>query len=515
MSSDQQVLSCLDGEPVGPQKGMDFRPWQSECLNKYTASASAPDGTSPHTFCLYAAPGAGKTKAAGYIASWARNDGRVEQVVMICPNRSIRWKTQKDFLHYFGLELVVFNKKKHANGIPRMQHGYILTYGALMQDPTLHRRLCQGARTLVVFDEIHHLGDRPDGGWGRGALEAFGKVAHILALTGTPYRSDGTQIPFVCYEPTEKNGIRRFKADYTYSIGRAVADGICRKPLFTWHDATARMRCEPDGGSYLADFDDSSANAERLANVLRGAVKYGSTDRRAMLKAALAEVRKERRKVILFLGGDTQGDQAPCEDATQLLPLELQELGYGPDQYEVVTSDDKDAQKKIEAFGAHPTKWILISVQMVSEGTDIPEISAAIFLTSITAKQTTVQRIGRALRLMKPDPHPDARIFMFRHPGLFELAREMEDEIRSEIDLRRKKREASPGDGDAGGQHRIRVETIGVGDGAVHSVSFHGQTWPAAVFEKARRFIEGRGLPATAYDTVLRLMVAEGDHERD
>lgn len=508
MSSSDYFDEMFRDQVYGPRDGMQPREWQVKCMESYLVSIEGWSQPIPHVFCVYAGTGSGKTKAAGMIVAAMLNSGKVDQVVIVCPNKSIRNKTKKEFLRYFGVELTIFHKRRHGDGIPRMQQGYILTYSALMQDPTLHRRLCKASRTLVIFDEVHHLGD--SNGWGNGAEESFGGVPFIIALTGTPYRSDNTRIPFVCYEETERNGILRFKPNYTYSLGRAVADGVCRKPLFHFHDGKVSIRLGLGAGEITADFSDHKVNQTISSLRLLGAVKYGSTDRRGMLRDALQKCRDEKRKAIIFLGGDTQGDETPTQDATTCLPAELQELGYDPEDYDIVTGDDGGAQAKIEAFGAHETKWILISINMVSEGTDIPELSAAIFLTSITAKQTTVQRIGRSLRLMgESDQHKDALIFMFADKDLIELADEMDDEIKCEINLQRKKREAGC-EGESERERRTRAEAIGIGEGNLRMVKFHGREWPAEVIDRAKRKLRDKGLPQTMLNAVLQLLDSEG-----
>jgi superfamily II DNA or RNA helicase/nitroreductase len=392
--------------------------------------------------------GSGKTQCAGHLASYVLNNRKVDQVVLVCPNRSIRRRARQVFSEVFGIELVIFNARKHVDGIGRSKEGYILTYAHLIQNPQLHRRICS-PNTIVIFDEIHHLGDK--NGWGDAAVEAFGRVRHVVALTGTPYRSDNTRIPFVTYLETDAEGLVKFRPDFSYNLGQAVADGVCRKPLFRFHKATVRIRPQADAGELEVTFDDTNVTDQIASLRLRGAVQYGSPARVEMLRSALAECRAENRKVVIFLGGDSESEHTATTDATQLLPTELHELGIGEHEYEVVVGVDKEAQDKIAKFGASP-KWILVSVNMVSEGTDIPELSAAIFLTSVTAKQTTVQRIGRALRFMGPtDTNPEALVFMFGDPNLLALADEIENEIEVEVNLRRK--QAAPdspeGAGDA------------------------------------------------------------------
>src|SRR4029079_18344099 len=78
-------------------------------------------------------------------------------------------------------------------------HGVVVTYAQVASHPTRHRVRTENYRTLVVFDEIHHGGDAKS--WGEAIREAYTDASRRLALTGTPFRSDDSPIPFVTYEP--------------------------------------------------------------------------------------------------------------------------------------------------------------------------------------------------------------------------------------------------------------------------------------------------------------------------
>jgi superfamily II DNA or RNA helicase len=512
MFRDQTFVPCKDFIP---------RDWQMECAEDYSASVtewltSRQNGVvgSQHCFCVYAGTGSGKTKAAGLIACYMLNHKLVDQVVLICPNKSIRRKTREDFRDIFGIELTLFSKKSQSKGIPRMLQGYILTYAHIMKDPTLHRRICS-PDTLVIFDEVHHLSHNSS--WGESAIEAFGRVGFIVTMTGTPYRSKDEVIPFVSYEDTESNGIVRFKATppvgFTYPLGRAVADGVCREPLFVFcggdEETKVRIRTGPVSGEILVSFKDTDVSEAIAALRLRGAVQFSSLPRKAMLRAALDKCREEKRKVIIFLGGDTDGDHTPTVDATELLPSELREMGISDHEFEVVTGDDVAAQNKIATFGASE-KWILISINMVSEGTDIPELSAAIFLTSITANQTTVQRIGRVLRLMGPkDSHKSALIFLFQDKNLVTICREIKAEIDREINLVRRRGKGTDSGGNGDETNRYRSEAIGISGGRPTMVKFGDREWPIDIFEAARQKLREYHVSPTVLEVALTLMMGE------
>lgn len=498
------------GQTYGLRDDYEPRVWHTQCFEAFNNSVTdwlSSEAEGQHRFCIDAGTGSGKTQAAGHIASFMQNRKLVDQIVFVCPNKSIRRRAAKVFRDLFGIDMSVFHARKHKDGVPRTKQGYILTYGHLFDDPTLHRRICS-PETLVIFDEIHHLGD--SSGWGDAALEAFGRVRFILGLTGTPFRSDGVLIPFVTYEERKDEGVARFLAEapngFTYPLGKAIAEGICREPLFQFHDATVELRLPGEAGELKVTFKDTDVSAAVSSLRLRHAVRYPSVGRSQMLRTALDRVRAEGRKAIIFLGGDTEGDHTPTADAMEFLPQELREMGITDDDFEAVTGEDPEAQAKIENFGASK-KWILISINMISEGTDIPELSAAIFLTSITAKQTTLQRIGRVLRLLgEDDPFKAALIFMFEDPNLVELAMEIKDEIRREIKLRQERAKV---DGTDAGSPRKRAEGYCIDGGNPTVVVFGGRTYPAEIVERARQRCRETGLPMTMLHAVIDVLMRD------
>jgi superfamily II DNA or RNA helicase len=64
---------------------------------------------------------------------------------------------------------------------------------------------------LIVLDEIHHAGEPS---WGDGVQIAFQHAGRRLSLSGTPFRSDQSIIPFVRYDGDLAH------ADYEYGYGR-------------------------------------------------------------------------------------------------------------------------------------------------------------------------------------------------------------------------------------------------------------------------------------------------------
>jgi len=92
--------------------------------------------------------------------------------------------------------------------------GTINTYQSLTPDAVdTHRRMAQVGDTLVIFDEVHHLGEPEGNGqrpaWARAAMQFVGEigglqVAGVLNLSGTLWRSSRSErISSVRYEEIE------------------------------------------------------------------------------------------------------------------------------------------------------------------------------------------------------------------------------------------------------------------------------------------------------------------------
>ena len=135
-------------------------------------------------------------------------------------------------------------------------HGVVVTYAQVASHPTRHRVRTENYRTLVVFDEIHHGGDAKS--WGEAIRDAFTDATRRLALTGTPFRSNDSPIPFVTYEP-DGEGVLRSQSDHTYGYAEALADGVVRTA------ASAPTRSAPAAVRYPATASLAAASSAPTA----------------------------------------------------------------------------------------------------------------------------------------------------------------------------------------------------------------------------------------------------------
>lgn len=450
------------------------------------------------TYLVCAGVGAGKTFMAAWLAAEMLRRGVIERIVYVCPNRIIQYAVKEAFAS-FGIHLVVWANKRHGEfGEPSSFRGAIITYHSLSLRPDIQRSLCGHHRTMVIFDEIHHLGDNLS--WSEAARVAFegaGAARIILGLSGTPYRSDNREIPFVAYLAME-GGLRKFKADFSYSLGESVFDAHCREPLFRWLDAEVEVVC--DGSKQTKKFSDD-VSEETANKMLSAAVAARSLSRRSALKAAIDECAAEGRKLSIFVGGDTNSDDLATEDAESILPAEIISLGVDPKHILSITSKDSMGAENLRMFGKSAAKY-LISVNMFSEGADVPELSAALFLTSITSKQTTVQRIGRVLR-----GSGTALVFMFRHPGYMELAAEIKKEIEHEFNLRKPREEKEPREN---GEPKRKSDAVGL-NGWADGMTFNGKVYSESDREWGIEFLKKNNLQCSNELIAMALAVKDGE----
>ena len=226
-----------------------------------------------------ATPGAGKTAFALRVAGELLADGTVERITVVVPTEHL--KTQWA-LAAASVGIALDPKFSNSSAQTSSEyHGVVVTYAQVASHPTRHRVRTENYRTLVVFDEIHHGGDAKS--WGEAIREAYTDATRRLALTGTPFRSDDSPIPFVNYEP-DGEGLMRSQADHTYGYAEALADGVVRPVVFLAYSGEARWR-DSAGEEHAARLGEP-LNAEQTARAWRTALNPAGEWIPAVLQAA-------------------------------------------------------------------------------------------------------------------------------------------------------------------------------------------------------------------------------------
>ncbi|SUA46505.1 DNA phosphorothioation system restriction enzyme [Nocardia africana] len=292
-------------------------------------------------------------------------------------------------------------------------HGVVVTYAQVASHPFKHRVRTENRRTLVILDEIHHAGDAKS--WGDAVAEAFGDATRRLALTGTPFRSDDSQIPFVNYEPDE-SGFPRSSADYTYGYSEALADGVVRPVVFLAYSGEAQWR-DSAGEEYSARLGEP-LSAEQTARAWRTALDPAGDWMSKVLTAADTRLRQLRATGMPDAGGLVIAtDQEKARDYAELLE---HISGSKP---AVVLSDDPTSSQRIGEFSNNTDPW-MVAVRMVSEGVDVPRLAVGVYATSASTPLYFAQAIGRFVRARRPGE--TASVFLPSVPVLLDLAAQLE-----------------------------------------------------------------------------------------
>lgn len=380
-----------------------LRGWQRKALVRYLTAK-------PRDYLAVATPGAGKTTFALRIAAELLNDRTVDAITVVVPTEhlKIQW-AQSAARNGIALDPKFSNSNSQTSA---EYHGVVVTYAQVASHPTRHRVRTENRRTLVIFDEIHHGGDSKS--WGDAMREAFDDATRRLSLTGTPFRSDDSPIPFVTYE-TDGAGFQQSKADHVYGYADALADGVVRPVVFLAYSGEARWR-DSAGEEHSARLGEP-LTAEQTARAWRTALNPAGEWMPAVIAAADKRLQQKRQHVPDAGGMIIATNQTTARAYADLLTKITGEVPT------VVLSDDPGASDRISQFSEGTSRW-LVAVRMVSEGVDVPRLSVGVYATSASTPLFFAQAIGRFVRSRRAGE--TASIFLPSVPNLLLLASEME-----------------------------------------------------------------------------------------
>lgn len=379
---------------------IEFRQWQKEFRREWMYHKH------PDPFLCVACPGAGKTIAALSIArNWL--DSCSDARVLICvPTDNLRTQWSKDAVRFYGVEL---QRKDFGSNFKHGFQGGVFTYQSLDSLCQLLRMVTAKAPTLVILDEPHHLGESRT--WANNAKTAFEPAKRMLLLSGTPFRTDRTPIPFIRYDG---NGVA--VPTYKYDYPDALQDNVVRYLSFDY--SAGKYETADLSGErleYELNKDTSKSEAEkRLSKLLRPDGAFVE----ALITAADTKLNQVRRTVPDAAGLIACMDQ---RDATQIAKLVERISGESPS---VIVSDEDKTNDSVENFRNGSSKW-LIAVRKVAEGTDIKRLQVLCYLTSTTSDMFFRQLVGRVSRVRNLNDH-EAYVFLPSDPRLIDCAKNLE-----------------------------------------------------------------------------------------
>ncbi len=386
--------------------GRPLRAWQRRALTRYLAK-------NPRDFMAVATPGAGKTTFGLRVAAELLGDRTVEAVTVITPTEHLKhqWAMAAN-----AVGIPLDPDFRNGDGMTSSDYvGVAVTYAQIAAHPTLHRVRTERRKTLVILDEIHHAGDAKS--WGDAVREACTPATRRLGLTGTPFRSDDTPIPFVNYEP-DADGSMRSAADSSYGYSEALQDGVVRPVIFLAYSGETRWRTNA-GDEFSARLGEP-LTAEQTARAWRTALDPAGEWIPSVLRAADTRLNQLRQNGMPDAGGLLiASDQASAKAYAKTLQRMTGEEPV------VVLSDDPKASGRIAEFADSDDRW-MIAVRMVSEGVDVPRLAVGVYATSASTPLFFAQAVGRFVRARREGE--TASIFLPSVPVLLGLASELEAE---------------------------------------------------------------------------------------
>jgi superfamily II DNA or RNA helicase len=360
-------------QPAAKQQSVILRAWQQQALRAFVANDAA-------SFLTVACPGAGKTSFALVAARhWCA--GQARPFVVVVPTQHLK-KQWADAALRFGFHLDP--AWSASEGKPAIDmHGVVVTYAQAASSSA--ELAAYSAGGIVVLDEVHHAASERS--WGDGVEQAFTGAATRLLLSGTPFRTDDSPIPFVRYSWGDYGDA---EADYEYGYGEALRDGGVVRPVYFPRFDGHMEWINTEGTRIDATFEDEIASSEWGAR-LRTALSPDGEWIRTVLDQAHRKLTTIRESHPNAGGLIIATDHEHARSIADLL-----ERRHGVTAH-IALSDDPRASDVIEAFATGDEQWV-VAVRMISEGVDIPRLRVAVFATTTTTAMFFRQAVGRIAR---------------------------------------------------------------------------------------------------------------------
>ncbi|MGI9920183.1 DEAD/DEAH box helicase [Vibrio owensii] len=380
-----------------------LRKWQSECsdkaVEKYEMNYS-------HFFCQ-ATPGAGKTVLAAHIASRLLKNDMVDLILCFSPSLTVSNGIKKTFASILGC---AFN-----GGMGTI--GQSLTYQSIQFLNEEFWQTLRNHRVFVVFDEIHHCsGSEIENAniWGQQVLTKIqGLATFTLALSGTPWRSDS--LPIVLGEYSDPDG--QLLVDYQYTLKQAIDDGVCRAPKIVLID---------NENLSVSNSEKVESFSSILEMLKQTKASYQSVIHNQEAMEYLLGLGCERLANVRIDSPNAGGlvVASSVQHAQAIKEILSQKFGQ---TVSIVTYRHEDPLAEIERYRQSETQWI-VSVGMISEGTDIPRLQVCCHMSSVKTELYFRQVLGRILRV-NSSASQQAWLFTFAEQSLIQFAERIEDDI--------------------------------------------------------------------------------------
>ncbi len=382
---------------------MKLRQWQQDCVNE----ALRIYHHNQHFLCL-ATPGAGKTHMAAELAFQLYQCGKIDFVLCFSPSITVSKAIHDTFSQRFNA--------RFDGVIGAVGSSY--TYQSMLFFNEDFWSLIKLNRVLVIFDEVHHCSGTSvenANSWGEEIILNIQKhAAFTLALTGTPWRSD--KAPIVMARYSDPEGL--IQCDFTYGLKEAIRDHVCRVPNIVLVDNEKLV---------LAQNDEDKKIFNSLNDLLSHSnINYQDVITNDMAMKHVLNLAISRLESIRKDNADAGGLIVAASVQHAMLIMHILKSVFNQSAV-LVSYKDPRAAKTIEHFRTNSIQWI-VSVGMVSEGTDIPRLQVCCHLSRVKTELYFRQVLGRILRINKA-VNQEAWMYTFAEPKLTEFSNRLKEDV--------------------------------------------------------------------------------------
>jgi len=391
---------------------MRLRDWQQKCIKIALTKYNNNNNNTVKHFLTLATPGAGKTVMASVLAKKLYDKKLVDIILCFSPSSVV----SADFADELSLR---FNSRFDGS-IGALGDSY--TYQALSTLNANVWQLFEQYRVFVIFDEIHHCAGssiEDANSWGSPILNLIKeKAAFTLSLTGTPWRSDSLPIALSNY----CNESGQINCDYVYGLKEAISDKVCRVPqIIALDNNKITLTNSEETTTFTNFFELLKAKVISYSELVTNELVIENLLLRATAKL------KEIRSINPKAGGLIVASSiSHAHVINTIMRSKFSSSAI------IVTSSENEPDKIIKRFRQSDNEW-LISVGMVSEGTNIPRLQVCCNLTNYRTELYFRQILGRILRITD-SVNQDAFMFMPAEPNLIDFALRVAEDVPGELD---------------------------------------------------------------------------------
>ena len=216
---------------------------------------------------------------------------------------------------------------------------------------------------------------------------------------------------------TQGDAEPQIQCDYAYGLSEAIRDGVCRKPSIVLIDNDKMQVNSADENQHYDGVEDLlSSRAVKYQDLLH------NEEALHFCLSLGCEKLDKLRATNPSAGGLVVASS--IAHAQRIAAMLVSEFGQS---VVMVTHKHQDAGKIIDNYRNSSQQWI-VSVGMISEGTDIPRLQVCCHLSRITTELYFRQVLGRILRVTKKASN-NAWLYTFAEPQLTLYAERVAEEL--------------------------------------------------------------------------------------